>query len=86
MAKHTHSIGRQKPTNCLNVFDHFVGLAFKGLWFSNINVEIQGKNGNDYETEYASIEDPLNMNITVIHETTLISGIPNMINEKNFQI
>ena len=26
------------PTNCLNVFDHFVGLAFKGL--INYNFEI----------------------------------------------
>ena len=33
----THSkIRRQKPTNCLSVFDHFVGLPFKGLkiWLS----------------------------------------------------
>ena len=28
----THStIRRQLPTNCLSVFDHFVGLALKGL-------------------------------------------------------
>ena len=25
------TIRRQKPTNCLSVFDHFVGLALKGL-------------------------------------------------------
>ena len=25
------TIRRQKPTNCLSVFDHFAGLAFKGL-------------------------------------------------------
>ena len=31
MAKHTQTIRRQKPTNCLNVFDHFVGLALKEL-------------------------------------------------------
>ena len=29
--KHTQTICCQKPTNCLSVFDHFVGLAFKGL-------------------------------------------------------
>ena len=29
MVKHTQTIRRQ--TNCLSVFDHFVGLAFKGL-------------------------------------------------------
>ena len=31
MVKHTQTIHRQQPTNCLSVFDHFVGLALKGL-------------------------------------------------------
>ena len=31
MVKDTQSIRRQKPTSCLSVFDHFVGLTFKGL-------------------------------------------------------
>ena len=31
VVKHIQTIRRQKPTNCLSVFDHFVGLAFKGL-------------------------------------------------------
>ena len=31
MAKHTQNICREKPTNCLSVFDNFVGLALKGL-------------------------------------------------------
>ena len=31
MVKHTHTIRRQKPTNCLSLFDHFVELALKGL-------------------------------------------------------
>ena len=31
MVKHTQTIRRQKPTNCLSVFNHFVGLALKGL-------------------------------------------------------
>ena len=35
MVQHTQTIRRQIadkfPTNCLSVFDHFVGLAFKGL-------------------------------------------------------
>ena len=30
MVKHTQTTRRQKPTNCLSVFDHFVGLALKG--------------------------------------------------------
>ena len=32
MVKHTqNTILRQQPTSCVTVFDHFVGLAFKGL-------------------------------------------------------
>ena len=31
MIKQTQIIRRQQPTNCLSVFDHFVGLALKGL-------------------------------------------------------
>ena len=31
MVKHTQTIRRQQPTNFLSVFDHFVGLALKGL-------------------------------------------------------
>ena len=31
MVKYTQIIRRQQPTNCLSVFDHFVGLVPKGL-------------------------------------------------------
>ena len=31
MVKHNQTIRRQKPMNCLSVFDHFVGLPLKGL-------------------------------------------------------
>ena len=31
MVKHAQTIRRQKAINCLSVFDHFVGLALKGL-------------------------------------------------------
>ena len=31
MVKHTQTIRRQLPTNCLSVFDRFVGLTLKGL-------------------------------------------------------
>ena len=31
MVKHTQTIGRLLPTNCFSVFDHFMGLALKGL-------------------------------------------------------
>ena len=34
MVKHTQTIRRQKPTNCLSVFGHFVGLALKGLKYT----------------------------------------------------
>ena len=33
MVKHTETIRRQQPANCLSVFDRFVGLALKGLTF-----------------------------------------------------
>ena len=35
------------------------------------------------ETGIALVEDPLNMYRTASNETTLVSEIPNMINEKN---
>ena len=31
MVKHTQTIRRQQPTNCLSVTNHLVGLALKGL-------------------------------------------------------
>ena len=31
MVKHTQTICPQQPTNCLNVFNHFLRLAVKGL-------------------------------------------------------
>ena len=31
MVKHTQTIRRRNPTNCLSMFDHFLGLAVKGL-------------------------------------------------------
>ena len=31
MVKHIQTIRRQQPTNCLGVFDHFVGLELKEL-------------------------------------------------------
>ena len=34
MFKHTQTVRLLLPTNCLGVFDHFVGLALKGLQLS----------------------------------------------------
>ena len=31
MVKHTETMSQLLPTNCLSVFNHFVGLAIKGL-------------------------------------------------------
>ena len=31
MVKHTKTIRRQQPTNCLSMFDYFVKLVLKGL-------------------------------------------------------
>ena len=35
MVKDTERIRRQQPTNCLSMFDHFVGLTLKGLYWSD---------------------------------------------------
>ena len=35
MVKHTQTIRLLWPTNCLNMFDQFVGLALKELMFMN---------------------------------------------------
>ena len=40
MVKHTQTIRRQEPTNCLVVFDRFVGLAFKGLKWLKVKPDI----------------------------------------------
>ena len=40
MVKHTQTICWQKPTNCLSVFDHFVGLMLKGLKDSYLEKKI----------------------------------------------
>ena len=38
LVKHTEIICRLLPTNYLSVFDHFVGLAIKGLkWKTDLN-------------------------------------------------
>ena len=36
MVKHTQTIRRLLPTNCLSVIDHFVKLALKGLKYNII--------------------------------------------------
>ena len=41
------------------------------------------ENINDTETEYATIEDPLSLHRTSSNATSVISEIPNIINEEN---
>ena len=43
----------------------------------------KNNNENASEAEYASVEDPLNMHRTATNKTTLISEIPNIIDEEN---
>ena len=45
MVKLTQTIRRQQPTNCLSLFDHFVGLALKGL-YSSSNVLVRSQQCN----------------------------------------
>ena len=45
MVKHTQTIRKQQPTNYLSVFDHFMGLALKGL------ISMQSPSGDNFETE-----------------------------------
>ena len=40
MDKHTQKIRRQQPRNCLSVFDHFVGLALKGLNLHEMKLKV----------------------------------------------
>ena len=37
MVKYTQTICRLLPTNCLSLFDHFVGLTLKGLTHLSIS-------------------------------------------------
>ena len=39
MVKHTQTIRRLLPTNCLSMFDYFVGLALKGLYLMSCHKE-----------------------------------------------
>ena len=38
MVNHTQEIPRLLPTNCSSVFDHFVGLALKGLIYYKMKI------------------------------------------------
>ena len=60
MVKHTQTIRRQQPTNCLSVFDHFVGLALKRLkkikiLFSILTKWIHGRFGKSLNSVLEAI-------------------------------
>ena len=40
MAKHTQTFCQLLPTNCLSVFNHFMGLALEGLIAAEAHSEI----------------------------------------------
>ena len=64
-------------------FSDFVemqGETEKGTAESICNVK---ENVNESKTEYASVEDPLNIHRTVSNETTLVSDIPNIVSNQN---
>ena len=44
MVKHTQTIRRLLPTNCLSVLNHFVELAMKGLNANNFHVCLSIRN------------------------------------------
>ena len=44
------------------------------------------ENVTESETEYASVEDPLNIHRTASNETTLVSNIPNIVSNENIII
>ena len=43
MVKHTLTIRQQKPTNCLSVFDHVVGLAYLTSISETVNDNLQDR-------------------------------------------
>ena len=51
MVKHTQTIRRQQPTNCLSVFDHFVQLVLKGLR-GKVQRDIAKRHWNTYQHLY----------------------------------
>ena len=62
MVKHTQTICRLLPTNCLCAFDHFLGLAFKRLSHveDDSSVTCTTEKGNSFiskEIEEGSLDD-----------------------------
>ena len=64
MIKRTQTIHRQQPTNCLSIFDHFVGLVLKGLSaICDSFIEI-----DDKERENLSLSQQINFYYSKIND------------------
>ena len=59
MVEHTQTIRRQQLTNCFSVFDHFEGLALKGL--KNFDLKINKPNINTNIIDISSFRNSLNL-------------------------
>ena len=58
MVKHTQTIRRQKPTNCLSGFDHFLWLAIEELKLflvTQYNVLLKAWDFNNFIQFYAKM-------------------------------
>ena len=60
MVRHTQTICRQQPTNCLSVFDHFLGLALEGLKDHSLKNYVGGHSGNRFELLFFSFKSTAN--------------------------
>ena len=49
MVKHTQATRQLLPMNCLSVFNHFVGLAFKGVKLYQVLVIHKKTETHDYD-------------------------------------
>ena len=58
MAKHTQTIRLPLPKNCLSVFDHFAGLALKGLriFFTRMINYRKGCEEKGFKQKYKGIQ------------------------------
>ena len=70
MAKHTHRIPQQQPTNCLSVFDYFVSLVLKGF----ISVQYQA-----FSLEFQSNKRILLSKISITYYLCVIAKMLNNI-------
>ena len=71
MVKHTQTIRRLLPTNCLSVFDHFVKSALKGL--SLCHVEIRHMISSAYQFTSLNIDEVISIQIGKARNITVLN-------------